>query len=571
MRHDVSVGMPGRSDRLVRPVQPGDPHGPAGDERMDVGADPDVWLRRRLSWGHHIVILPYGSQCHDGEVNREAVLRPAIAGALAGVAGLAVAELIAGWLHTRLSPVVAVGEAIIELTPGQVAERAIDAVGQADKPLLVTGVVLGVLIGSAVAGVLGARRSGVGLAVLIGMTVVAAVAVLTRTDAREVDVMPLVFGGLVGLAVYGWLVPRAVAASAADADALTRRQFLQATGIVLAGAAVVGALGRWAAEARRSVEQARDALRLGVRQPPTPDGVDLGVDGIEPWVTPNDVFYRIDTTLSPPLVKPAEWELRIHGMVDRELTLTYQDLLDRGLSNAWITLCCVSNEVGGDLISNAWWSGVRIDELLDEAGVSPDADALLSTSRDGWTCGTPLAALTDGRDALLAVAMNGEPLPIEHGFPVRQVVPGLYGFVSATKWVVEWEVTRFDRFSAYWTDRGWSEQAPVKTQSRIDTPRSGADLDAGTVTIGGVAWAQHRGIERVEVRVDDGEWLPARLAADPSIDTWVQWVVEWEAEPGDHVLAVRATDSTGETQTEAEADVVPDGATGWHTIDVSVG
>ncbi|MGH3453231.1 MAG: molybdopterin-dependent oxidoreductase, partial [Nocardioidaceae bacterium] len=395
--------------------------------------------------------------------------------------------------------------------------------------------------------------------------------VLTRTDAREVDVMPLVFGGLVGLAVYGWLVPRAVAASAADADALTRRQFLQATGIVLAGAAVVGALGRWAAEARRSVEQARDALRLGVRQPPTPDGVDLGVDGIEPWVTPNDVFYRIDTTLSPPLVKPAEWELRIHGMVDRELTLTYQDLLDRGLSNAWITLCCVSNEVGGDLISNAWWSGVRIDELLDEAGVSPDADALLSTSRDGWTCGTPLAALTDGRDALLAVAMNGEPLPIEHGFPVRQVVPGLYGFVSATKWVVEWEVTRFDRFSAYWTDRGWSEQAPVKTQSRIDTPRSGADLDAGTVTIGGVAWAQHRGIERVEVRVDDGEWLPARLAADPSIDTWVQWVVEWEAEPGDHVLAVRATDSTGETQTEAEADVVPDGATGWHTIDVSVG
>jgi DMSO/TMAO reductase YedYZ molybdopterin-dependent catalytic subunit len=504
-------------------------------------------------------------------VKRDAVLRSAAVGALAGVAGLAVAELVAGLLHSRLSPVVAVGEAIIELTPGEVAERAIDAVGQADKPLLVTGVVLGVLIGSTVAGILGARRWGVGVAILVAMTAIAVIAVVTRADAREVDVLPVMLGGFVGLVVYGGLMPRAVAASAPEADPLSRRQFLQATGIVLAGSVVVGALGRWAAEARRSVERARDALRLAVRPAPAPpEGVDLGIDGVDPWVTPNDEFYLIDVTLSPPLVEPEDWELRIHGMVERELTLTYQDLLDRGLSNAWITLCCVSNEVGGDLISNAWWSGVRIDKLLDEVGIRPGADALLSTSHDGWTCGTPLSALTDGRDALLAVAMNGEPLPIEHGFPVRQVVPGLYGFVSATKWVVDWEVTRFDDFHAYWTERGWSEQAPVKTQSRIDTPRSGADLEAGAVTIGGIAWAQHRGIDRVEVRVDDGDWMQARLAADPSIDTWVQWVVEWQAEPGDHVLAVRATDSTGETQTEEVAGVVPDGATGWHTIEVSV-
>ncbi|HYJ68320.1 MAG TPA: molybdopterin-dependent oxidoreductase [Nocardioidaceae bacterium] len=503
-------------------------------------------------------------------MDRQTLLRAAVAGGVAGAAGLAVAELAAGLLHTRLSPALAVGEAIIELTPGQVAEQAIGAVGSADKPLLVTGVLVGVVVASMLAGIVGSYRRGAGAALLIGLTAIAGIAVMTRDDSRPVDVMPVIAGAAAGLLVYRWLLGRAMEASAADADALTRRQFLRATGVAVAGAAVVGGLGRWATEARRSVERARDALRLRLRTPATPAGADLGVDGLTSWVTPNDDFYRIDTTLSPPLVKPDDWELRIHGMVDRELTLTYQDLVERGLSNAWVTLCCVSNPVGGDLISNAWWSGVRIDDLLAEVGVSPDADALLSTSHDGWTCGTPLAALTDGRDALLAIAMNGEPLPIEHGFPVRMVVPGLYGFVSATKWVVEWEVTRFDDFDAYWTERGWSEEAPVKTQSRIDTPRSGDSVDAGTVTVGGVAWAQHRGIERVELRVDDGDWTPARLAADPSIDTWVQWVVEWDAEPGDHVLAVRATDAEGDTQTGDVADVVPDGATGWHSVEVSV-
>ncbi|MDQ4007452.1 MAG: molybdopterin-dependent oxidoreductase, partial [Actinomycetota bacterium] len=305
--------------------------------------------------------------------------------------------------------------------------------------------------------------------------------------------------------------------------------------------------------------------------PVPPDGVAVPVDGVVPWMTPNDDFYRIDTALAVPRVLPQDWRLRLHGMVDRELELTYEDLVGRGLVEAWITLCCVSNEVGGPLISNARWSGVRVADLLAEAGVQLGADAVLSTSADGWTCGTPLQALTDGRESLLAVAMNGEPLPLEHGFPVRMVVPGLYGFVSATKWVVDLEVSRFADFTAYWTERGWSPRAPVKTQSRIDAPRDGADVSAGRVAVGGIAWAQHTGIRQVEVRVDDGPWNSARLAAVPNVDTWRQWAWAWDAEPGEHRIAVRATDAGGYTQTPERADVVPDGATGWHTIAVTVG
>jgi hypothetical protein len=235
-----------------------------------------------------------------------------------------------------------------------------------------------------------------------------------------------------------------------------------------------------------------------------------------------------------------------------------------------LTLCCVSNQVGGDLISNAWFSGVLISELLAEAGVQSGADAVLSTSDDGWTAGTPLAALTDDRNAILAIAMNGEPLSPEHGFPVRMVVPGLYGYVSATKWVVDMEVTAFSDFSAFWTKRGWSPQGPIKTESRIDVPNSGAHLSTGDVAIGGVAWAQHTGISKVEVRIDDQNWVEATLGTDPSIDAWRQWTYVWSAESGDHQIQVRATDESGYTQTSEEVDPVPDGATGWHTIDVSV-
>jgi DMSO/TMAO reductase YedYZ molybdopterin-dependent catalytic subunit len=358
--------------------------------------------------------------------------------------------------------------------------------------------------------------------------------------------------------------------STTDRGGDTRRGFLLKAGVVAAGSLAVAASGRLFGRSRRAVETSRRLLRLPVSRGAAPADAELGLPQLTPWRVSNDDFYRIDTALVLPAIDPTEWRLRIHGMVEREITLTYQDLLDRELTEAWVTLCCVSNPVGGDLIGNAHWSGVRIADLLAEAGVSPDADAVRQTSKDGWNCGTPIEALTDGRNAMLAIAMNGEPLPVDHGFPVRMVVPGLYGFVSATKWVVDLEVSRFEDFSAYWTERGWSETGPVKTQSRIDVPRPGASLSAGQVAVGGIAWAQHTGISRVEVRVDDGPWGQARLAAVPNLDTWRQWAYLWDATPGDHSLSVRATDSGGYTQTGEEQGVVPDGATGWHTIGVSV-
>jgi DMSO/TMAO reductase YedYZ molybdopterin-dependent catalytic subunit len=350
-----------------------------------------------------------------------------------------------------------------------------------------------------------------------------------------------------------------------DSD-LRRRDFLTRTAWVVVGVAALTVAGRVAGSGRRGVEQARRLLRLPVRSGDVPTGASLGVRGIEPWRTPNKDFYIIHTALAPPTVSPEDWGLRIHGMVERELNLTYQDLLDRELTEAWVTLCCVSNEVGGDLVGNAWWSGVLVRDLLAEAGVQPGADAVLQTSRDDWTCGTPLAALTDDRNALLAVAMNGEPLPVEHGFPVRMVVPGLYGFVSATKWLVDLEVTTFEKFEAFWTERGWAERAPVKTQSRIDVPGNGASVDAGSVRVGGSAWAQQTGIEKVEFQIDGGPWEEAELGRVPGVDTWVQWAGTVEVEPGEHRLVVRATDRSGYTQTPVETDVVPDGATGWHSI-----
>ncbi|MEU4423896.1 molybdopterin-dependent oxidoreductase, partial [Actinoplanes sp. NPDC024001] len=302
--------------------------------------------------------------------------------------------------------------------------------------------------------------------------------------------------------------------------------------------------------------------------PALPAGVQA--PGAVPYVTPNRDFYRIDTALVSPQVDPASWQLRIHGMVRNPITLTWADLLRRPMVARYVTLACVSNEVGGDLIGNALWLGTPIRDLLDEADPLPEADQVVQRSVDGWTCGTPTAVLRDGRDALLAIGMNGEPLPVEHGFPVRMVVPGLYGYVSACKWITEIELTRFSDFDAYWVPRGWSAQAPVKTQSRIDTPRNGANRRAGAVTVAGVAWAQHRGIAKVEVQVDDGPWTAATLAPTVSTDTWSQWSLKWAAEPGEHTLRVRATDLDGLTQTGDRAEPAPDGATGWHEVTINI-
>jgi hypothetical protein len=289
---------------------------------------------------------------------------------------------------------------------------------------------------------------------------------------------------------------------------------------------------------------------------------------MSPFVTSNPLFYRIDTALIVPQIAPDGWRLRIHGRVRNPLTFTYDDLLKRPMIERYITLCCVSNEVGGGLISNARWLGVRVSDLLAEAAPEPGADQVVSRSGDGYTAGTPTEVLRDGRDAILAVGMNGEPLPIDHGFPVRMVVPGLYGYVSATKWLTELELTSFADFDAYWVRRGWANKAPIKLQSRIDTP--GSRAKAGAVVVGGVAWAQHVGVSAVELRVDNGAWQQAKLYDVPSIDTWRQWTVQWEAAPGNHTLTVRATDTAGKLQDEDQRPVLPDGATGYHTIEVTV-
>lgn len=496
----------------------------------------------------------------------------ALAGGIAGGAGVAVAHALTNVLNARATPIQSVAEVIIAITPGPVAEFFIGIVGRNDKPILVAGVTLAVIGLGALAGVLTARSRLLPNLIFLGMFVVALAAALARPGFTTTAVLPLAAGAVtwvVVLAVLADAVPEqpveADAAVAREAQARSRRY------VLLAGAASVlaigvGVSGRFFGRSRRAIETTRRLLRLPATRGVVPQGAEVGVPGLTPWRVPNDEFYRIDTALVLPTVDPTEWKLRVHGMVDRELTLTYQDLIANELTEAWVTLCCVSNEVGGDLIGNAWWSGVRVADILARAGVKPEADAVKQTSADGWTCGTPIEALTDGRDALLAVAMNGRPLPIDHGFPVRMVVPGLYGFVSATKWVVDLEVTRFDKFTAYWTERGWAPKAPVKTQSRIEMPRDGADVPAGRLRVGGQAWAQHTGIAKVEVRLDGKQWTEARLGRVPSNDTWVQWAVLLDVPPGDHTLAVRATDESGYTQTATRLDVVPDGATGWHVV-----
>jgi DMSO/TMAO reductase YedYZ molybdopterin-dependent catalytic subunit len=323
----------------------------------------------------------------------------------------------------------------------------------------------------------------------------------------------------------------------------------------------------------RGAQESRSAITLPAAADPAPAlpaGVSVNVAGVGPFITPNADFYRIDTALVTPLLRAEDWSLRIHGLVEREITVTYADLLKSALVERDVTLMCVSNEVGGDLTGNARWLGLPIGPLLTRAGPAGNADMVLSKSSDGFTAGTPLKVLTDGRDALLAIGMNGEPLPVEHGFPVRMVVPGLYGYVSATKWVVDLKVTRFDQDEGYWTPRGWSALGPVKTQSRFDVPEDLDRVPAGTVTLAGIAWAQHRGISGVEVRIGDGDWQPAILGAEASVDTWRQWYYRWTAAAGRYRLQVRATDQTGETQTAAAAAPAPDGATGYHTIDVTV-
>ena len=521
----------------------------------------------------------------------------ALCGVAAAVVGLAVGQLVALLSGADSAPVVAVGDAVVDHVPLWLKESAISLFGTSDKTVLIAGVVLALLALAALAGVLERRRPPWGAWLVLALGAVAALAALTRPDAGMLAIVPAVVAALAGVWVLRLLlrrtaVPRPASDPVAGPVGSTPNQSTpnQSTPsrrnlLALPLLAALGGLAVWGgARLLGTRTQGGTSSRAEVKlppaaspEPPLPADVEVGVNGVAPFRVPNPDFYRIDTALVVPQVDAGTWRLRIHGMVDREVSLDYAQILASPLVERDVTLMCVSNEVGGDLIGNARWLGLPIAPLLAQAGPQTHADMILSTSADGFTCSTPLEVLTDGRDALLAVGMNGEPLPVEHGFPVRMVVPGLYGFVSATKWVVDLEVTRFDRAQAYWTSRGWAAKAPVKTGSRIDVPRAGGRVKAGRAAVAGVAWAQHRGVEAVQVRIDGGAWQPCELAQVPRVDgtptkdTWRQWVYRWDATPGSHQIQVRASDGTGAVQTGQQAPPPPDGATGWHTIHVDVG
>ena len=507
----------------------------------------------------------------------------ALVGLVSAAATLALAEVAALFLAPGASPLLAVGSLVIDLVPAWLKSFVIALFGTNDKiVLLITlGVVVAVL--AAGVGILEYRRPPFGIVGLVLVGGIATVAVITRADATTVWAVPTVLGMVLGVVVLRVAVDRLHRWAAAErpeaveqfSDArVSRRGFLVMAGATGAAAVVAGIAARAMNAGTTAVNAVRAALKLpapAIAAPPIPAGADLGIKGVASLVSSNTDFYRIDTALQIPSINADEWKLRITGMVENEIEVTFAELLALPLVETYVTLMCVSNEVGGYLTGNAKWLGYPIRELLARAVPTKGADVVLSTSQDGFTATTPLEVLQDTeRNSLLAVGMNDEPLPLEHGYPVRMVVPGLYGYVSATKWVVELKVSTFAKESAYWTDRGWSAKGPVKTSSRIDVPAFGDSLQPGTVAIAGVAWAQHVGIERVEVRVDNDPWQDATLAEAISADTWRQWYIEWTATEGDHTLEVRATDATGFTQTEKRVDVVPDGAEGWHTIQVRV-
>ncbi|GAA3340041.1 molybdopterin-dependent oxidoreductase [Curtobacterium pusillum] len=523
----------------------------------------------------------------DLESASRTVRRPALlaaaAGLVAAAAFFAAAELGALVLGGAGSPLVAVGSAVIDLAPRGAKDLMVALFGTGDKVALF--VLMAVLVAaiSACAGILERSRPPFGALVFAAGGVLSLLAVTTRSGGGTWDGAPSVLGVAAAIIVLRVLAARlrrwetaasVPTAATPPASASAERRAFLVWGVTAAAAAiVVGTASRLGTSAMQAATAARRAIRLpaaATTAPAVPSGASLDVAGITPYVTPNADFYRIDTALRVPSVDPADWRLRIHGAVDHEVVLTWDELLALPLEEHLATLSCVSNEVGGDLIGNALWLGYPIRQLLERAGPHAGADMVLSRSVDGFTAGTPLDVLRDdGTAALLAVGMNGEPLPPEHGFPVRMVVPGLFGYVSATKWVTELEVTRFADAQGYWTPRGWSERGPVKLESRIDTPRSGSTVRAGEpVAVAGVAWQPHTGVKAVQVRVGDGAWQEATLADSVSADTWRQWVYRWTPTKGSHRIQVRAVSADGEVQTSVERPPAPNGATGWHTVEV---
>jgi len=504
----------------------------------------------------------------------------ALAGLVAGAVAVTTGMLVAGILDV-VSPIDAVGSEFIDRVPPWLKDLAIQWFGTSDKVALRTGIIVVLAIAALMVGYLATRWKIAGVIGIGAFGLIGALAAWHRPDASIGAALPSLIGAAVGIPLLNWLLyptrPSSVEYPTRSRVPLgwDRRRFLVSTGTAAAGALAAGGIAQ-VLEARR-VESIREAIPDSLPAAAAPSGaaVDVPADAtlspVTPFITPSGEFYRIDTALSFPRISLGSYKVDIGGMVDKPLTFTYDDLLALPQVERIVTLCCVSNEVGGDLISTASFQGTLLAPLLKQAGVQSGAEQVYSTSLDGWTSGFPVEVALDGRDAMIALGMNGAALPLEHGFPARLVVPGLYGYVSATKWLRKIELTTWDSEEGFWVPRGWARDAPIKTQSRIDVPRENKHIASGPTKIAGVAWAQHRGVSKVEVRIDDGAWQEAKLGSDVTDDAWRQWVLEWTPPaPGDYTIQSRATDKTGATQTEEQAPPDPDGATGYPTRAVRV-
>lgn len=530
---------------------------------------------------------------------RRGLIAGAVTGVLAAAIALGIGLLVSAFVRPQASPVIAVGETAINLTPTPLKEFAVAHFGENDKTMLLGGMYVVIACLAMGIGWLARRRLLAGAIGIGAFGAFGAFVALSQPASRTTDAVPSLVGGIAGVAAIIFLVKRSAPAVPGPADGrppggpspaagrardfpprsaaapghIDRRKFLVAGAATAAVAAGAGVGGQILTSRRFNASASRAAVKLAApaRKAPAlyrqtvPD-----IPGLSTFYTPNDSFYRVDTSLVIPQVTTQQWSLRVHGMVGKELNISFHDLIRMPMVERDITLMCVSDKVGGQYIGNARWQGVLLSDVLRHAGVQRGASQLATTDVNGMNIGVPTDIALDGRDTMLAVGMNGVALPQVHGFPVRLIVPGLYGYCSATKWITDMNLTTLDAFTAYWVHRGWARMAPTRTESRIDTPKKGSSVKAGTVMVAGVAWAQHRGIEQVEVRFDGGEWTKVTLSAQDNIDTWRQWYLPWQATAGQHTLQVRATDKTGYTQTAAPHDTFPSGATGYHTVSVTV-
>ncbi|HJP88270.1 MAG TPA: molybdopterin-dependent oxidoreductase [Candidatus Limnocylindrales bacterium] len=507
----------------------------------------------------------------------------AFAGAVAVGAALAVGELAAGVIEGIPSPLLAIAKFLVDIQPPGAKEVVVALFGTNDKTAFQVVIVIVALLVGALIGRLAVRRPDVASIVIVGFAGAGFAASLREPGAQATLALAAagaeaVAGSMV-LQRLIRLVPGsgAVAIKGIDTVDWRRRAILRSGGAIAVGSVAIGALGRYLLQQQQVPPPSSGVTVVPAKPADLPAGADIATAdltsaGLTPIVMPNDTFYRIDTAFVVPTVDRATWKLKVTGMVDREVELTYDELAALPIVEQYVTIACVSNEVGGNLVGNAKWTGVALRDVLEMAGVQAGADQLVGHSVDGFTAGMPVEWVMDqSRNPMIALQMNGEPLPRAHGYPARLIIPGLYGYVSATKWLSELELTTFDAFQAFWVPRGWAAKAPILTQSRIDVPRQGTDLKAGHVPVAGVAWAPDRGVSKVEVRIDQGDWAPAKLSAAISKATWVQWLYDWDATPGSHVIEVRATDGTGEVQTDQETPPPPDGARGHHRVTVAVG